>query len=119
MSEPTVTSDMPLRASVAIAVGAGFKREIASLSAMQNFLKEWPQAMRGDCYVAAAQACEAAWTGERKLEEARQAFLSFAEKAGILWTGVDPVTALREAKIRRGKTRRGHAPRQCEKQPKH
>ncbi|WFP61635.1 DUF982 domain-containing protein [Mesorhizobium sp. WSM4904] len=118
MSKPTVTSDMPLRAPVAIAVGAGFKREIASLAAMQNFLKEWPQAARGDCYVAAAQACEAAWTGERKLKEARQAFLCFAEKAGILWTGVDPVTALREAKIRRGKTRRAIAPRQRANQPR-
>ncbi|TIU31216.1 MAG: DUF982 domain-containing protein, partial [Mesorhizobium sp.] len=41
---------MPLRDPVAITVGAGFKREIASLAAMQNFLKEWPAAMRGDSY---------------------------------------------------------------------
>ncbi|TIV52169.1 MAG: DUF982 domain-containing protein [Mesorhizobium sp.] len=83
---------MPLRAPVAITVGAGFKREIASLAAMQNFLKEWPAAVR---------ACDAARAGEMKLEKARRAFLSFAEKAGIMWTGIDPVTALREAKIRR------------------
>ncbi|MDX8520701.1 DUF982 domain-containing protein [Mesorhizobium dulcispinae] len=106
MNEVHVTSDMPLRTPVAIAVGAGFKREIASLGAMQNFLKEWPEAMRGDCHAAAMQACEAAWAGGIKLGAARQAFLAFAEKAGILWTGVDPVTALREAKIRRGRIRR-------------
>ncbi|OHV88664.1 hypothetical protein ORS3428_18365 [Mesorhizobium sp. ORS 3428] len=103
---------MPLRAPVAIAVGAGFKREIASLAAMQNFLKEWPLAMRGECYCAAVQACEAARADETELEEARQAFLSFARKAGILWTGVDPVTALREAKIRRVRARRESHPRQ-------
>ncbi|WP_245426151.1 DUF982 domain-containing protein [Mesorhizobium sp. WSM3862] len=105
MTAVHITSDMPLRAPVAIAVGAGFKREIASLAAMQNFLKEWPPEMRGDCYAAAVQTCEAARTGERKLGEARQAFVAFAQKAGILWTGVDPVTALREAKIRRLKAR--------------
>ncbi|WP_167484169.1 DUF982 domain-containing protein [Mesorhizobium tamadayense] len=102
---------MPLRRPVAIAVGAGFKREIASLAAMENFLMEWPPAMRGECYVAAVQACEAARTGEMKLAETRQAFLSFAEKAGILWTGIDPVTALREAKIRRVRARRENRPR--------
>ncbi|RWD89667.1 MAG: DUF982 domain-containing protein [Mesorhizobium sp.] len=101
MSEILVRSDMPLRAPVAITVGAGFKREIASLAAMQNFLKEWPAAMRGDSYCAAVRACDAARAGEMKLEKARRAFLSFAEKAGIMWTGIDPVTALREAKIRR------------------
>ncbi|RUT95050.1 DUF982 domain-containing protein [Mesorhizobium sp. USDA-HM6] len=106
MKEAFVISDMPLRRPVAIAVGAGFKREIASLAAMQNFLKEWPPTMRGDCYCAAVQACEAARSGEMKLEQARRAFLSFAEKAGIVWTGVDPVTALREAKIRRVRARR-------------
>ncbi|CDX20785.1 conserved hypothetical protein [Mesorhizobium sp. ORS 3324] len=111
-------SDMPLRTPVAIAVGAGFKREIASLAAMQNFLKEWPPALRGDCYCAALRACESARTGEMQLGQARQAFLAFAEKAGILWTGVDPVTALREAKIRRGTIRRASRPRQRPNQPR-
>ncbi|MDX8483205.1 DUF982 domain-containing protein [Mesorhizobium sp. VK24D] len=115
MNEAT---DMPLRAPVAIAVGAGFKREIASLAAMQNFLKEWPAALRGDCYCAALRACDLARTGEMELDEARRAFLSFAEKAGILWTGVDPVTALREAKIRRGRIRRANQPRQRANQPR-
>jgi hypothetical protein len=118
MSEVLIISDMPLRVPVAIAVGAGFKREIASLAAMQNFLKEWPPVLRGRSYSAAVHACEAARAGEVELEQTRQAFLSFAEKAGILWTGVDPVTALREAKIRRNRARQANQPRQRANQPR-
>ncbi|TGP20301.1 MULTISPECIES: DUF982 domain-containing protein [unclassified Mesorhizobium] len=111
MNEALVRSDMPFRRPVAIAVGAGFRRDIASLAAMENFLTEWPPAMRGDCYRAAVRACEAARTGDVKLQEARRTFLAFAQKAGILWTGIDPVTALREAKIRRVRARRENQPR--------
>jgi hypothetical protein len=106
MNEAPVGSDMPLRAPVAIAVGAGFKREIASLAAMQNFLKEWPRTMRGSSYGAAVHACYAARTGRLQADQAREAFLSFAEKAGIVWTGADPVALLREAKLKRVRARR-------------
>lgn len=106
-----VKSDVALRAPVAIAVGAGFKREITSLAQMQNFLKEWPPAARGSSHRIALCACEAARTGEVELSAARRAFIRFAEQAGIVWTGIDPVTALREAKIRRMKARRDHQPR--------
>lgn len=107
MNEIMVRSDVPLRTPVAIAVGAGFKREIASLAGMQNFLKEWPAATRGKSYRAAVRACEAVRAGRLKPDQARRAFLGFAEKAGIVWTGIDAVTALREAKIRRGRARSG------------
>jgi len=103
MQEGFIRSDIELRAPVAIAVGAGFKREIASLTEMQNFLKEWPSARRGESYVRALRACEAAWAEEIDLDKARQAFLVFARKAGIEWTGADPVAVLREAKIRRSR----------------
>ena len=52
--------DMRLQIPVAIAVGAGFKRDIATLAEMQNFLKEWPQARRGKIYDTALRACDAA-----------------------------------------------------------
>ncbi|MBZ9736913.1 DUF982 domain-containing protein [Mesorhizobium sp. CA18] len=110
MQEDSIRSDIELRPPVAIAVGAGFKREIASLTAMQNFLKEWPQAMRGGSYANAFRACEAARSGEIDLDKARQAFLVFARKAGIEWTGADPVAVLREAKIRRIRARESRAP---------
>ena len=109
MQEGYIRSDIQLRAPVAIAVGAGFKREIASLTAMQNFLKEWPSASQGESYSKALRACEAARTGEIDLDKARQAFLVFAKKAGIEWTGADPVAVLREAKIRRSLGRKSRA----------
>jgi hypothetical protein len=91
--------DMPFHAPVAIAVGAGFKREIASLAEMENFLKEWPPARRGQVYATALRACGAARVGHLTVDQARRAFVSFAEAAGIGWTGINPVTALREARI--------------------
>jgi hypothetical protein len=105
MQADSIRSDIELRNPVAIAVGAGFKREIASLTAMHNFLKEWPPALRGESHATALRACEAARGGEIDLDKARQAFLVFARKAGIEWTGADPVAMLREAKIRRIRAR--------------
>ncbi|WP_217578127.1 DUF982 domain-containing protein [Mesorhizobium sp. GbtcB19] len=109
MREGPIRSDIELRAPVAIAVGAGFKREIASLTAMQNFLKEWPRASQRESCATALHACEAARAGEIDLDKARQAFLVFARKAGIEWTGADPVAVLRAAKIRRNRAREGRA----------
>ena len=100
---------MAFGAPVAIAVGAGFKREIASLTEMQNFLKEWPIAARGESYETALRACEAARGGQMDPGDVRRAFLVFAVRAGIAWTGADPVTMLREAKIRRTRAREDQA----------
>ncbi len=97
--------DMRLQIPVAIAVGAGFKRDIATLAEMQNFLKEWPQARRGKIYDTALRACEMARAGHLTRDQARQAFAAFAETAGIVWTGIDPVTALRMAKTGSGRYR--------------
>ncbi|TGQ30360.1 DUF982 domain-containing protein [Mesorhizobium sp. M00.F.Ca.ET.220.01.1.1] len=105
MRSGSIISDIELPAPVAIAVGAGFKREIASLTEMQNFLKEWPRASQRESCATALHACEAARAGEIDLDKARQAFLLFARKAGIEWTGADPVSVLREAKIRRNRAR--------------
>lgn len=96
-------NEMQLQPPVAIAVGAGFKRDIASLAEMQNFLKEWPAAGRGNIYDTAVRACEAARGGHITAGQARRAFASFAKAAGIVWTGVDPVTALRLAKAGRAR----------------
>lgn len=100
---------MKLHTPVAVAVGAGFKREIVSLGEMQNFLKEWPPAMRGENYEAALLACETARSGQTNLGEVRRAFVAFAKQAGIVWTGADPVAVLREAKLRRLKARESRA----------
>lgn len=93
--------DMLFHAPVAIAVGAGFKREIASLAEMRNFLKEWSPARRGPVYETAVRTCNAARAGHLTADQARRAFISFAKVTGMMWTGVDPVTVLREAKSAR------------------
>ncbi|WP_246691439.1 MULTISPECIES: DUF982 domain-containing protein [unclassified Mesorhizobium] len=67
--------DMRLQIPVVIAVGAGFKRDITTLAEMQNFR-----------------------AGHLTKDQAGRAFTAFAETAGIAWTGIDPVTALRLAK---------------------
>lgn len=105
MHQGLVSGDTKLQAPVAVAVGAGFKREIASLGEMQNFLKEWPPAVRGESHEAALRACEAARMGKTDLGDLRRAFLVFARQAGIVWTGADPVAVLREAKVRRLRAR--------------
>ncbi|WP_292016296.1 DUF982 domain-containing protein, partial [Mesorhizobium sp.] len=54
---------MPFDPPIAIAVGAGFRRDIASLAQMQNFLKEWPLAAGDTLHAKALSACEAARAG--------------------------------------------------------
>jgi hypothetical protein len=96
--------DLRLQIPVAIAVGAGFRRDIATLAEMHNFLKEWPQARRGNVYETALRACEMARAGHLTIDQARRAFTAFAQTAGIAWTGIDPVTALRMAKAGAGRS---------------
>ncbi|PBC11334.1 DUF982 domain-containing protein [Mesorhizobium sp. WSM3859] len=71
-------------APVAVSVGAGHKRVIASLSAMREFLTEFPPSRRRLSYGAAVKACEAARAGEISAESARDALITFAMTAGIL-----------------------------------
>ena len=97
--------DMRLQKPVAIAVGAGFRRDITTLAEMQNFLREWPHARRGKIYETALRACEMARAGHLTKDQARRAFAAFAEATGIAWTGIDPVTALRLAKAGTGQPR--------------
>ena len=95
--------DMRLQNPVTIAVGAGFRRDITTLAEMQNFLQEWPHTRRSKIYETALRACEMARTGNLTKDQARRAFAAFTEAAGITWTGIDPVTALRLAKAGTGR----------------
>ena len=97
--------DMRLQNPMAIAVGAGFRRDITMLAEMRNFLQEWPHARRGKIYETALRACEMARAGHVTKDQARRAFAAFTEAAGIAWTGIDPVTALRLAKAGPGRPR--------------
>ncbi|AZO08918.1 MULTISPECIES: DUF982 domain-containing protein [unclassified Mesorhizobium] len=79
---------------VAVSVGAGHKRMIASLSEMHEFLTEFAPSRRRLSYGAAAKACEAARAGEIPAEAARDALITFAVTAGILWPADLPPVAV-------------------------
>ena len=78
---------------VAITVGLGFKREVASLTEMHDFLTEWSTSRRGPLYQNAVKACDLAVPGYLTTQQARRALVTFAEAAGILWPDVEPVVA--------------------------
>ena len=74
-----------LFAPVAITAGVSEKIEIASLSEMKDFLDGWAPSRRRLSYGAAVKACEAARSGHCSPKAAREAFIAFAQGAGILW----------------------------------
>ncbi len=76
---------------IAVSVGC----EIASISEALDFLTDWNPTRRGDPYDAAVKACEFAEAGYMTTEQARRAFLTFAEDAGILCSGFDYSIAAR------------------------
>lgn len=80
---------------VALSVGAGHKRMITSLADMHEFLTEFPPSRRRLSYGAAIKACEAAREGEISTEAARDALITFAATAGILWPADQPVISVK------------------------
>jgi hypothetical protein len=80
---------------VAITVGVGLKREIASLSEMHEFLTEFEPSRRRLAYGNAVRACEAARAGEASAQVARDALITFAVTAGMLWPEVSPIISVR------------------------
>jgi hypothetical protein len=80
---------------VAVAIMGCHRRDIRSLSDMHEFLTEWPPSQRRMSYGAAAKACAAARAGEISPEAAREAFVQFAETAGILWPEVSPIISVK------------------------
>ncbi|HEV7415467.1 MAG TPA: DUF982 domain-containing protein [Tianweitania sediminis] len=87
---------------VAVSVGLGFKREIATLDEMHEFLSECSAGSRGPLREAALQACSAARKSGASVALARKALIAFASARGILWDDdeFEPMvasTALRQA----------------------
>ncbi|OHV86826.1 DUF982 domain-containing protein [Mesorhizobium sp. ORS 3428] len=80
---------------VAVSVGAGHKRMLASLSDMHEFLTEFPPSRRRLSYGAAVKACEAARAGKISAESARDAMINFAVTAGILWPSDQPIVSVK------------------------
>ncbi|RWM07877.1 MAG: DUF982 domain-containing protein [Mesorhizobium sp.] len=82
-------------APVALSVGAGHRRMIATLSDMHVFLTEFPPSRRRLSYGAAVRACGAARSGEISAESARDALVTFAVTAGILWPADQPIVSVK------------------------
>ncbi|RAZ83148.1 DUF982 domain-containing protein [Mesorhizobium hawassense] len=80
---------------VALSVGAGHKRMIASLFEMHDFLTEFPPSRRRLSCGAAVKACEAARSGDIPAEAARDALITFAATAGVLWPSDQPVISVK------------------------
>jgi hypothetical protein len=80
---------------VAISVGAGHKRMIASLFDMHEFLTEFPPSRLRLSYGATVRACEAARAGEISAEAARDALITFAVTTGVLWPSDQPVVSVK------------------------
>lgn len=69
---------------VSVLVGLGFSREIANVMSAYEVVSEWPSSHRGPSQLHAMRACRSALNGEIDAEEAREAFVEFAEHSGIL-----------------------------------
>lgn len=80
---------------VAVSVGAGHKRLITSLVDMHEFLTEFSPSRRRLSYGAAVMAYEAARDGNISTEAARDALITFAATAGVLWPDDRPIITVK------------------------
>lgn len=79
---------------ISVLVGLGFSCTVPTVMAAYEMVAEWPASPRSLVQIAALSACRAALKGEGKAEDARSAFIDFAEHAGILMddpTSIIPV----------------------------
>lgn len=59
-------------------------RTVRSVRGACEVLIDWPQARRGETYHSVREVVEAAAAGRRSADEARAAFVAFAEHEGVL-----------------------------------
>lgn len=71
----------------------GGVHEIDSVQDAMTFLKHWPTGRRGPVFTCAERSCNAAIAGQMSVEQARQAFVSFARIAGVL-ISAEPLSPL-------------------------
>lgn len=76
---------------VSVLIGLGFIRTVSTVMAAYEMVAEWPASPRSRTHLNALGACRGALNGECKAEEARSAFLRFAEQAGILMEDPSPI----------------------------
>jgi hypothetical protein len=69
---------------VAVLLGLGFARSVANVMTAYQIVADWPSVQPRKEQVLALEACRAVLKGEGDVVVARQAFVDFAERAGIL-----------------------------------
>jgi hypothetical protein len=72
------------RSPVFVKRGSYLVQEIVDLAGAIDFLEDWPGDRRSVIYETALRACHQAHDGCKPLHVARDAFVGFAERAGIL-----------------------------------
>ncbi|WP_442920860.1 NADH dehydrogenase ubiquinone Fe-S protein 4 [Mesorhizobium sp. CCNWLW176] len=80
----------------------GAVHEIGSVQDAMTFLKQWPRGRRGPVFTCAERSCNAAIAGQMSVEQARQAFVSFARIAGVL-IGAEPSAPLPKVALKQSR----------------
>lgn len=74
---------------VAVVVGLGFVRKIPSVMAAYQITAEWPGGVSRAVRQRTLMVCRGVLNGIGSVESAREAFIEFAEEAGILFDEAD------------------------------
>lgn len=86
--EQTITATkedrLPFDSSVCVRLSDNTKREVKSVLGATEVLIDWPHARRGPVYQETMGVLRAAVGGTVSVEEAHDAFVAFAEHAGVL-----------------------------------
>ena len=77
---------LPFGNAVCVSVGDNTRREVKSVRGACEVLIDWPHARRGPVYQATMEVLQSAMAGKASAEEAQDAFVAFAEHAGVLVT---------------------------------
>ncbi len=86
--EQTITAAkedrLPFDSSICVRLKDNTKRQVKSVAGATEVLIDWPHARRGPVYQETMGILRAAVAGSVSVEEARDAFVAFAEHAGVL-----------------------------------
>jgi hypothetical protein len=75
---------LPFASPVCVRTGDSTKREVKSVQGACEVMIDWPHARRGPVYQSTMEVLQYALAGKTSVEEAHQAFVAFAEHAGVL-----------------------------------
>lgn len=74
----------PFDSAVCVRTSENTKRDVRTVACATEVLTDWPHAKRGPVYQTTMGILQAALAGRVTADEAREAFETFAEHAGVL-----------------------------------